>query len=296
MNIIKLRPVWFAFSGTLIAAAIIAWAVFGLHYGIDFTGGSILTVRFDGNRPSTVEIERSLDGIDVGELIVQPVGEQDANIRMKTLTEEEHAAVVKKISDTFKGVTELSFNAIGPAIGAELRTKAIEAIALAFIAIMAYIAYSFRKVSVPVESWKFGFITILTAFHDTIIPVGAFVILGKFYGWEVDTPFVVAVLTIMGYSINDTIVVMDRVRENLRRMSGTFEHIVTESLKQTYVRSINTTLTVLLAILAVYLFGGQTLKPFALALMLGIATGAYSSIFIAPPLLVTWEKLRRKRT
>jgi preprotein translocase subunit SecF len=294
MNVVKIRALWFAFSGILILGSIIVWAIFGLKFGIDFTGGSILSVRFDGNRPSTVEIERSLDGVDVGTLVVQPVGDQDANLRMKTLSEEEHAAVVKKLSDTFKGVTELSFNAIGPAVGAELRTKAIEAILIAFIAIMAYIAYSFRKVSAPVESWKYGFITILTSFHDTIIPVGAFVILGKFHGWEVDTPFVVAILTIMGYSINDTIVVLDRVRENLRRMSGSFEHIVSESVKQTYVRSINTTFTVLIAILSVYLFGGQTLKPFTLALMLGIGTGAYSSIFIAPSLLVTWEKFRKR--
>jgi len=295
MNIVKLRALWFALSGTLILGAIIVWAVFGLKFGIDFTGGSLLTVRFEGDRPSMIEIERSLDGKDVGALVVQPVGDHDANLRMRSLSEEEHAAVTEQLSAVFPGTTELRFDAIGPSIGAELRSKAIQALIVAFLAIMAYIAYSFRGVSVPVQSWKYGVVTILTAFHDTIIPVGAFVLLGKWYGWEADTAFVVAILTIMGYSINDTIVVLDRVRENLRRMSGSFEQIVGASLKQTYVRSLNTTLTTLLAIMAVYVFGGQTLKPFALALAIGIATGAYSSIFIAPGLLVTWEKLARKK-
>jgi preprotein translocase subunit SecF len=294
MNVIKTRPLWFAISGTLIAASIILWGVFGFKFGIDFTGGSVMSVRFGGDRPSSVEIERALDGVDVGSLIVQPVGDKDANLRMKTLTEGEHEAVTTKLAGTFTNISELSFNAIGPAIGAELRDKAIKALIIAFIAIMAYVAYSFRGVSVPVESWKYGAVTVITAFHDTIVPVGAMALLGKLSGWEVDTSFVVAILTIMGYSINDTIVVLDRIRENLHRTSGSFEHIVSESLKQTYVRSINTTLTTLLAIVAVYLFGGQSLRPFALALAIGIATGAYSSIFIAPGLLVTWEKLRRR--
>jgi preprotein translocase subunit SecF len=294
MSVIKLRPLWYAISGALIVASIVLWGIYGFKFGIDFTGGSVFSVRFGGNRPSTVEIERSLDGIDVGQLVVQPVGERDAHLRMKTLSEEEHAAVAEKLIGTFPGATELSFNAIGPAVGAELRDKAIKALIIAFVAIMAYVAYSYRKVSVPVESWKYGAVTVASAFHDTIIPVGAMALLGKLSGWEVDTNFVVAILTIMGYSINDTIVVLDRVRENLRRMSGSFEHIVNESLKQTYVRSINTTLTTLLAIIAVYLFGGQSLRPFTLMLAIGIATGAYSSIFIAPSLLVTWDKLRKK--
>ena len=136
MTVIKLRPLWYALSGTLIAASIAVWIIFGFKFGIDFTGGSVLSARFEGDRPSTVEIERSLDGIDVGTLVIQPVGERDANIRMKTLTEAEHTAVSEKLSGTFRGVTELSFNAIGPAIGAELREKAIKALIIAFIAIM----------------------------------------------------------------------------------------------------------------------------------------------------------------
>ncbi len=295
MTVYKLRAIWYTLSSTLVLGSLIAFAIFGLKVGIDFTGGSMMALRFGGDRPSAIEVERSLDGMDLGSIIVQPVGDHDANIRMKTLTEAQHAEVLKKFSDTFKDVSELRFDAIGPAIGAELRTKAIEALIVALLAILAYIAFSFRKVSVPVQNWKYGMITVLTAFHDTIVPVGVFVILGKWANWEVDTTFVVALLTILGYSINDTIVVLDRVRENLHRMSGSFEDIVDVSLRQTYVRSLNTTFATLCGIIAVYFFGGASLKPFALALGIGIATGAYSSIFIAPPLLVTWEKFARRK-
>jgi preprotein translocase subunit SecF len=233
--------------------------------------------------------------MDLGSIIVQPVGDHDANIRMKTLDEAQHADVLKRFTDTFKDVSELRFDAIGPAIGAELRTKAIKALIISLLAILAYIAYSFRKVSVPVQNWKYGAVTVISAFHDTIVPFGVFVLLGKFAGWEVDTTFVVALLTILGYSINDTIVVLDRVRENLHRMSGSFEEIVNVSLRQTYARSLYTTLSTLCGIVAIYFFGGASLKPFALALGIGIVTGAYSSIFLCPPLLVTWEKISRKR-
>jgi preprotein translocase subunit SecF len=295
MTVYKFRAIWYTLSGTLVLGSMIAFAVFGLKVGIDFTGGSMMAVRFGGDRPSAIEIERSLDGLDLGPVIVQPVGDHDANIRMKTLTEAEHTDVLKRLTDTFKDTSELQFNAIGPAIGAELRTKAIEALIVALLAILIYIAFSFRKVSVPVQNWKYGVITVLTAFHDTIVPVGVFVLLGKVGGWEVDTTFVVALLTILGYSINDTIVVLDRVRENLHRMSGSFEDIVDVSLRQTYVRSLNTTFATLCGIVAVYFFGGASLKPFALALGIGISVGAYSSIFIGPPLLITWEKFSRKR-
>lgn len=293
MNIVKLRRLWYVFSAILVLGSIFVVSVYGLKFGIDFTGGSLLTVRFD-ERPTSVEIERSLDGIDVGSMIIQPVGDTDVNIRMKMLDEETHQAVVTKLQETFQEVTELRFDAIGPAIGAELRSKSAKALLVAFLAILAYIAYAFRKVSAPIKNWKYGVVTLIAAIHDVIIPIGIFAVLGIVSGVEVGTPFVVAVLTVLGYSINDTIVVLDRVRENLHKISGTFEEIVGISLRQTIVRSLNTSITTLFAIVAVYLFGGETLKPFALALIIGIIAGTYSSIFIASPLLVTWEKLGRK--
>lgn len=293
MNIIKFRGVWYALSGVLIVASVVSLAVFGLRFSIDFTGGSLLSVRF-GDRPTSVEIERALDGIDVGSIVIQPVGETDVNIRMKTLAQGEVTQIVERLSDSFEGVEQLRFDSIGPAIGKELRQKSIKALLIAALAILIYIAYAFRKVSVPVQSWKYGVITTIAAIHDVILPVGLFSILGALGRYEVDIPFVVAILTILGYSINDTIVVLDRVRENLHKMSGSFQHIAWESLKQAALRSINTTLTTLVSLVAIFFFGGETLKPFALALIVGIISGAYSSIFLAAPLLVTWEKLGKK--
>lgn len=294
MNVIKLRPVWYVLSGALIVASVISVAVFGLKFGIDFTGGTLLSVRFQ-DRPTSVEIERALDGISVGSIIVQPVGENDANIRMKTLTNDESTAVMDRLSSSFKGSEQLRLDSIGPAVGSELRSKSIKALLISIVAILIYIAYAFRKVSLPVQSWKYGVITVISAFHDVILPIGLFSVLGVLGYYEIDTTFVVAILTILGYSINDTIVVLDRVRENLHKMNGSFAHIVSESLKQAYLRSINTTLTTLVSLVAIFIFGGESLKPFALALIVGIASGAYSSIFLAAPLLVTWEKLSNRK-
>lgn len=294
MNVIKLRPIWYTLSGTIILASIISLAVFGLKFGIDFTGGTLLSVRFQ-DRPTSVEVERSLDGIDVGSIVVQPVGERDANIRMKTLNQEQSTEVLKRLQTSFKQVEQLRLDSIGPAVGSELRTKSIKALLISMVAILIYIAYAFRKVSVPVQNWKYGVITVISAIHDVMLPVGIFSILGAFGYYEIGIPFVVATLTVLGYSINDTIVVLDRVRENLHKMDGSFSHIVSESLKQAYLRSINTSMTTLVSLVAIFLFGGETLKPFALALIIGVLSGAYSSIFLAAPLLVTWEKLSNRK-
>lgn len=294
MNVIKLRPLWYTISGILFAGSIFSIAVFGLKFGIDFTGGSLLSVRFD-ERPASVEIERALDGLDVGSMVIQPVGDRDANIRLQTVDEAIHADILSRLDTAFTGVTELRFDSIGPSVGAELRDKAIKALIISFAAILAYIAYAFRKVSAPIKNWKYGVVTLISAVHDVILPIGVFSILGASMGLEIDTSFVVAILTVLGYSINDTIVVLDRVRENLQRTSGDFEHIVDISVRQTYVRSLNTSITTLLALVAVFLFGGETLKPFSLALIIGIISGAYSSIFIAAPALVTWLKLEKKK-
>lgn len=294
MNIIKLRPLWYAISGTLIVASIVSFAVFGLKFGIDFTGGTLLSVRFQ-DRPTSVEIERSLDGIDVGSVVVQPVGETDANIRMKTLTNDEATNVLNRLQSSFNSVEQLRMDSIGPAVGKELRSKSIKALLISMVAILIYIAYAFRKVSVPVQNWKYGVITVISAIHDIIVPIGIFSVLGALGYYEIDIPFVVAILTILGYSINDTIVVLDRVRENLHKMDGSFQHIVSESLKQAMLRSVNTSVTTLVSLVAIFLFGGETLKPFSLALIIGILSGAYSSLFIAAPLLVTWEKLSARK-
>ncbi len=293
MPILKLRTLWYILSGVLIAGAIAAVAIFGLKQGIDFTGGTLLEVRFD-ERPSPVDVQQALSNVVPGSLVVQISGENDMNIRMQALEEETHEAVLTTLSDRFGDAEELRYDAIGPAIGTELRQKSWKALALVLVAILAYVAYVFRKVSTPVQSWKYGVITIVTAFHDVILPIGLFAILGATSNVEIGTPFIAAILTIMGYSINDTIIVLDRVRENLRRMSGSFEEIVGASLKQTWLRSVNTSLTTLAALVAIFLFGGESIRDFALVLIVGIVTGTYSSLFIASPLLVTWNKLAKK--
>lgn len=294
MNVIALRKVWYGLSGVLVGGSILALAVFGLKQGIDFTGGSELSVRFK-QRPTPVATEQALSSLNLGAMTVQPVGDTDMNVRLKSLDEAGHQQVIAALNNAYGTTTELQFTSIGPTVGQELRSKSISALLIVFLAILSFVAWSFRKVSMPVKSWTYGLITIFTAFHDVIVPIGLFAVLGHFYGVEIGTPFIAAVLTIMGYSINDTIVVLDRIRENLQRTGGTFEEIVERSVQQTMLRSFNTSMTTLLAMAAVYFFGGASVKDFALALIVGIATGTYSSIFIASPMLVTWQKMMAKR-
>jgi len=295
MNIIKYRSLWYLISAGLIGASIVFLMVFGLKQGIDFAGGSLLVVRYGGQRPTPVVVENDVASLNLGGIVIQPVGETDMSFRLKDMDEETHQKFLQQLKDKYGSITELRFDSIGPVIGQELRSKSIFALVIVFVAIMIYIAFAFRKVSVPIASWKYGFITALTAFHDVIVPIGLFALLGKLHGLEVGTSFVAAILTVMGFSIHDTIVVLDRVRENLQRTSGVFETIVNTSLNQTIIRSINTTVATLLALIAVYLFGGASVRDFSLALIVGIAVGAYSSIFIAAPLLVTWYKFDLKR-
>jgi preprotein translocase subunit SecF len=294
MNIIKYRWVWYLLSTVLIGGSIAAVAVFGLKQGIDFAGGSLIVLRFQGERPTPVTAEPMIAPLNLGEAIIQPVGDKDLSFRTNALDEETHQKFLAAFKAKYPDVTELRFDSIGPVIGQELRSKSIVALVVVFIAILLYIAYTFRKVSVPIASWKYGTITALTALHDVIVPIGVFAVLGKVHGTEIGTSFVAAILTVMGFSIHDTIVVLDRVRENLQRTSGVFEEIVNRSLLQTIVRSLNTTFATLLALIAVYLFGGDTVNDFSLALIIGIAVGAYSSIFISAPLLVTFQKFQQK--
>ena len=191
-------------------------------------------------------------------------------------------------------IVENRFESVGPVIGGELKEKSIKAIIIVLISIVIYIGWTFRRVSHPVSSWKYGLVALIALFHDIIITMGVFSILGHFYGVEVGMPFVVALLTILGYSVNDTIVVFDRTRENLLHSGwDDFEEVVNRSINETLMRSLNTSLTTLVVLLAIYLFGGATIQYFVLALIIGIIAGTYSSIFIASPLLVSLAKLKK---
>lgn len=196
--------------------------------------------------------------------------------------------------DSGEYVSELRFDSIGASAGQELRAKSYKAILYVVIAIIFYVAWAFRKVSRPVSSWKYGVVAVIALIHDISITIGVFVFLGHFFGAEVNTSFIAALLTILGYSVNDTIVVFDRIRENLHRYHENFDETVNDSINETIVRSLNTSLTTIIALLAVYFFGGETIKDFALALIVGITFGTYSSIFIASPLLVTWHKISER--
>jgi len=296
-SVTKLRPVWYLFSGAMIVLSLIFLATWGLKQGIEFTGGSLLAVRFSDARPATQDMTKFLDGekvLNLGPIVAQPVGTTDMQFRMRNLSEKEHQDTMIALKKNYAGLTELRFDAIGPVLGVELRQKTIQGLGIALIAILIYVAYAFRKVSAPVQSWKYGLVTLFSAFHDVIVPVGVFALLGHVYNVEIGTPFVAAILTVMGYSITDTIVVMDRVRENLQKMSGSFESIVEASVRQTFLRSFNTSMTTLLTLAAIFFFGGGSLHDFTLTLIIGIAVGTYSSIFVASPLLVTWDKWTRR--
>lgn len=294
-QVVKLRAVWYVLSAAMVTLSIAALGAWGLKQGIEFTGGTLMALRFE-SRPSVASIQESLVKAvpDLGAAVVQHAGETDAQVRLRPISEEQHQAILSELRNTNGTTTELRYDAIGPVIGEELRTKSLRGLIVVLVAIMLYVAYAFRKVSAPVQSWKYGLVTILAAFHDVIVPMGVFAFLGHQYGVEIGTPFIAAILTILGYSITDTIVVMDRVRENLQKMSGSFVDIVEASVRQTFVRSFNTSVTTLLALVAIYLFGGETLREFTLVLIIGIAVGTYSSIFIASPLLVTWDKVSRR--
>jgi len=293
LSIIKNRKIWFAISGTLVVASIIVFAVWGLNLGIDFTGGSLLEVRFSEPQ-SGPEVEETLIPLELNSLQVQPAGENSMVIRMGEADNDQKNEVLTTLGDKYGEVEELRFDTIGPTIGKELRTKSISAIIVVLVAIVAYIAYAFRKVSGPIASWKFGVCAIIALAHDVLIAIGIFVLLGHFFGVEVGTLFVVALLTILGYSVNDTIVVFDRVRDSLLKGGGrSFEEAASEGIKNTIVRSLNTSLTTIFVLLAIFLFGGETIRYFILALLIGVIVGTYSSIFVATPVLVAWQKWRK---
>ena len=288
----KYSKVYYIFSGLLIVGAIASMIIFGLRFGIELTGGSMLELNFD-QRPENAAIQNKLEGLQLGEIIVQPTGEKGVILRLKNVTEIQHQEILKNLEDLSK-VQELRFESIGPAIGKEIKQKTEVAVILALLSITFYIAIAFRKVSRPVSSLKYGIASLIALFHDILIPLGIFAALGKFYNIEITIPIIAALLTILGYSVHDTIIIFDRIRENIiKRTSPSFEETVNWSLNQTLGRSINTVLTVLIVLFAIFFFGGQTLKYFALALIIGITCGAYSSIFIAASLLVTWGKPRK---
>ncbi len=293
MFVIKYKKIFVGISAVLVLLSITSMIVFGLNLGIDFKGGSLLEVEYTTVRPEQKVFEDSIKQLSIGEMLIQPIGQMGYSIKTRDITEKERNEIITTLGTD---VTEKSFTSIGPSVGAELVRKSITAFILVALGIIFWIAFSFRHVSKPVSSWKYGFIAIVSLIHDILIPVGVFSVMSHFSGVEVDTLFVVAVLTILGLSVSDTIVVFDRIRENIRvGHFKTFEETVGRSLDQVYTRSIATSSTVIIALLALVFFGPSSTKIFALMLTAGMFFGTYSSIFLASPLLVMTSNLQKKK-
>lgn len=298
MQIVTHRKFFYILSAVIFAVSIGALALWGLKPGIDFTGGSLMEVTYADEVPTKAEVEQVLAPLEV-DASVRPT-EGGYIIRMKELSDMEATAVRSAVSfkDTKKAI-EKRFDSIGPLLGKEAIGKSFVAIALVILCIVIFITFAFRKVSEPVASWKYGIITIIALLHDVLVPTGVFAILGHYAGYEVDTLFVTALLVVLGFSVHDTIVVFDRVRENLHishevRDRKDFATIVGDSIAQTFVRSINTSLTTVIALVVLYFIGPEITKHFSLALLIGIVAGTYSSIFIGSPLLVTVQQWQKK--
>lgn len=295
----KFQNYFFTIPTFFSVLAIIAIALWGLQIGIDLKGGSLLQVAYPNGRPVQSELQTKMNGLAFGEVRIQPSGDTNFILRQRGLNQQEK----KKLDDTlgtFGKVEEVQFNSVGPSIGAELMQKAWWAIGAITLLTILFIAFAFRGVSVPVASWKYGVVAIITLMHDILVPTGLFAYLGHTRGAEVGALFIVALLTILGISINDTIVVFDRIRENLnlnihRGKKEPFTDIVWRSIMQTLTRSINTSVTVIVVLAALFFVGPDSTKDFALTLIVGMIAGTYSSIFLASPLLVLIEKYQKNQ-
>ncbi|OQY30686.1 MAG: protein translocase subunit SecF [Anaerolineaceae bacterium 4572_5.1] len=289
LEIVKRRYLYFAISLVVIVPGLIALIIWGLPMGIDFTGGSLMEVTFEDHaRPSTEEVVNLYNDFGFTDAKAQNAGETNMIVRTRHMEEDEQAQMLAEMNSHFEGdVTLQRFESVGPSVGKETAKQAAGAVGLAAVAIMLYITYAFRQVS---HAFRYGVAAILAMLHDVLVVVGIEAILGHFLGWETDSLFLTALLTVIGFSVHDTVVVFDRIRENARiHRRLPYETMVNHSIVQTLDRSINTQLTVMFTLFALVLFGGTTIRHFVTILLIGVFSGTYSSIFNAAPVLVVWE-------
>lgn len=292
MRFMRFKWLWLLISVITMIPGIISFMLYGLELSIDFTGGSLIEVS--GNA-DTQAVKKVVERLGVSVVSVQQSDEKNVLVRMKTIDEPKHKEIKDVLAKELK-VSENRFETVGPSVSKDITNKAFLSVGVAILAIVFYVAWAFRKVPKPASPWRFGVTTIFAMIHDVIVLVGAFSLLGHFFGIEVDSLFVTAALTVLGFSVHDTIVVYDRVRENLRRhASSTFEEVVDISMTETFARSLNTSFTVMLVLASLVIFGGASIRPFMLALLIGIFSGTYSSIFNASPLLVYWQNWSDRR-
>lgn len=294
-NVIGHRNIFLSVSAALVLLGILSMAIFGFRLAVDFTGGSLWQLRIPGADVGKVdEFFQSTLNLHVFGVSFDKSSDTYA-LTLEELSDADRQADFETVKKAFEGAEDLDFWRVSPSVSQELRSKSITAIILVIVAISLYIAFAFRKVSRPVSSWKYGIITLITLAHDVIIPAGVFAALGKFIGVAVDTNFIVALLVVMGFSVHDTIVVFDRIRENLVKSRTTnvkLDEIVNKSVNETFARSINTSLTLILVLLALYFWGPINLQYFIMTILIGTIVGTYSSIFVASPLLVITHNLR----
>lgn len=289
LKILKYYKYLFAFSGIVLIAGLFSLGFYGLHLGIDFKGGTITELEYTA-APDMGHI-RSVVEEQVKGAQLQTAGDTGVLIKTGVMSPEEHQKLLAALKDKTGKFEEKRFELIGPVIGQELRSDALWQLVLVSLGIVLYIAYAFRKIQRPITAWRFGWAAVIALLHDLLVVLGIFSILGHFKGIEIDSMFVTAMLTVLGFSVHDTIVVFDRIRENVKIFAGQpLEFVINHSITQTIVRSLNTSLTVLFVLLALLLFGGESIRYFVLALFIGVITGTYSSIFVASPLLVLWQK------
>lgn len=295
LRVIKHTKIWFIFSGLLVAISLVLLFVLGLRPGIDFRGGSLFELEFE-NTIKQEDLSLLLEENGYKNVIVQLVDEKKAIIKTAPLEEELIVNFKEIVSSRFGAYKELRFDTIGPTISRELVSKAYWQIGLVVVAILLYISYAFRNTgksgkNFALSSWRMGGAAVVALIHDILITIGFFVVLGEFRGVEVDSLFITALLTILGFSVHDTIVVFDRIRESLQKYPyKNLDVLIDYSIASTMARSINTTSTLVLVLIAMLLFGGATIFNFVLALLVGVTVGTYSSIFIASPLLYQWSK------
>ncbi len=296
MNIIKRKNLYFAISLLVIVPGLISLMLWGLRLSIDFTGGSRETFVLPHNvsQSDIANIKSVFSDDHIQVVTVQSAGNK-LIVRTQNLDQKGHAKIIVDLRRRLPQVHEEAFETVGPTIGSETTTNALKGIGIASLLIVLYIAWSFRSVPRPASSWRFGICAIVALLHDVLVVVGIFSILGHFFNVEIDSLFVTALLTVIGFSVHDTIVVFDRIRENLKRSRLEFKSIVNESILQTLTRSLNTSLTVILVLIALLIFGGESTRWFVVALLVGILSGTYSSIFNASPLLVLWDEWSRRR-
>ncbi len=288
INIVKRRYLYFAISLVVIIPGIAALLFWGLPAGIDFTGGSLIEIRFNSPLPETGPVFEILSDFGYSDAKVQTAGNDKLVIRTKEMDESTLNSILTEIKHQFSADIEMDrFESVGPTVGKEVAARAAGAVGLAALGIMLYITFAFRGVK---HAFRYGVAAIIAMLHDVIVVLGVEAILGHYLGWEADSLFLTALLAVIGFSVHDSIVVFDRIRENERiHRRDPYETVVNLSIVQTMARSINTQLTVMITLLSLVLFGGSTIRHFVLILLIGVFSGTYSSIFNASPILVVWE-------